>query len=128
MAKKLPEVKTQLSILICTIPERYYVFNDIREKLVRQIDSNDLSKEVEILSDDRVDITIGQKRNELIEKSNGKFIVFVDDDDDVHENYVSLIVQTINEFFDINNNSVNVSAISTPVFFTGSAIDLGTLP
>lgn len=31
------------------------------------------------------------------------------------------------EFFDINNNSVNVSAISTPVFFTGSAIDLGTL-
>lgn len=32
------------------------------------------------------------------------------------------------EFFDINNNSANVSAISTPVFFTGSAIDLGTLP
>jgi hypothetical protein len=32
------------------------------------------------------------------------------------------------EFFDINNNSVSLQAISTPVFFTGSAIDLGTLP
>lgn len=31
------------------------------------------------------------------------------------------------EFFDINNNSVNVSAVSTPVFFTGSVTDLGTL-
>jgi len=32
------------------------------------------------------------------------------------------------EFFDINNNSAKVSAISTPTLFTGSAIDLGTLP
>lgn len=32
------------------------------------------------------------------------------------------------EFFDINNNSTNVSVISTPTFFTGSNIDLGTLP
>jgi hypothetical protein len=32
------------------------------------------------------------------------------------------------EFVDINNNSVNINATSTPVFFTGSAMDLGTLP
>ena len=32
------------------------------------------------------------------------------------------------EFFDINNNSTNVSIVSTPTFFTGSNIDLGTLP
>jgi hypothetical protein len=32
------------------------------------------------------------------------------------------------EFFDINNNSTDVAAISTPTFFTGSNIDLGTLP
>lgn len=31
------------------------------------------------------------------------------------------------EFFDINNNSVDVSAVSKPVFFTGSVTDLGTL-
>lgn len=32
------------------------------------------------------------------------------------------------EFFDINNNSANISATATPTFFTGSGIDLGTLP
>lgn len=32
------------------------------------------------------------------------------------------------EFFDINNNSANISAIAAPTFFTGSGIDLGTLP
>ena len=32
------------------------------------------------------------------------------------------------EFFDINNNSTDVEAVSTPTFFTGSNIDLGTLP
>lgn len=42
--------------------------------------------------------------------------------------YHNELLQYKVEFFDINNNSVNVSAISTPVFFTGSAIDLGTLP
>lgn len=32
------------------------------------------------------------------------------------------------EFFDINNNSTDLSVVSTPTFFTGSNIDLGTLP
>ncbi len=32
------------------------------------------------------------------------------------------------EFFDINNNSTDVTTISTPTFFTGSVTDLGTLP
>jgi hypothetical protein len=32
------------------------------------------------------------------------------------------------EFFDINNNSTDVSVTSVPTFFTGSVTDLGTLP
>lgn len=32
------------------------------------------------------------------------------------------------EFFDINNNSANVFAVSTPTYFSGSAIDLGVIP
>jgi hypothetical protein len=42
--------------------------------------------------------------------------------------YHNELLQYKVEFFDINNNSANVSATSIPVFFTGSAIDLGTLP
>jgi hypothetical protein len=32
------------------------------------------------------------------------------------------------EFFDINNNSTDVTTVSIPTFFTGSVTDLGTLP
>lgn len=42
--------------------------------------------------------------------------------------YHNELLQYKIEFFDINNNSANVSAVTIPTFFTGSAIDLGTLP
>lgn len=42
--------------------------------------------------------------------------------------YYNELLQYKVEFFDINNNSVNTFAVSTPAFFTGSGIDLGTLP
>ena len=41
--------------------------------------------------------------------------------------YHNELLQYKVEFFDINNNSADIAAISTPVFFTGSAMDLGTL-
>jgi glycosyltransferase involved in cell wall biosynthesis len=65
--------------------------------LKEQIKKNKLSKEVEILTNDRMDITVGQKRNELIEQSKGKFVAFIDDDDEVHTDYLKLIVETIKE-------------------------------
>jgi len=42
--------------------------------------------------------------------------------------YYNELLQHKVEFFDINNNSTDVSAVSSPTFFTGSNIDLGTLP
>jgi hypothetical protein len=41
--------------------------------------------------------------------------------------YYNELLQYKVEFFDINNNSTEVVAISTPTFFIGSNIDLGTL-
>lgn len=41
--------------------------------------------------------------------------------------YYNKLLQYKIEFLDINNNSTEVVAISTPTFFTGSNIDLGTL-
>jgi len=41
--------------------------------------------------------------------------------------YYNELLQYKIEFFGIDNNSANVSAITVPTFFTGSAIDLGTL-
>jgi len=42
--------------------------------------------------------------------------------------YFNEILQYKVEFFDINNNSTEVVAVSVPTFFTGSNIDLGILP
>jgi hypothetical protein len=42
--------------------------------------------------------------------------------------YYNSLLQYKLEFFDLNNNSANVIAVSTPTFFTGSNIDLGVLP
>lgn len=41
--------------------------------------------------------------------------------------YYNELLQHKIEFFDINNNSTDLSVVSSPTFFTGSNIDLGTL-
>ena len=42
--------------------------------------------------------------------------------------YTNQLIQHKVEFFDINNNSTDIFSVSSPTFFTGSNIDLGTLP
>ncbi|HRB54711.1 MAG TPA: glycosyltransferase family A protein, partial [Bacteroidia bacterium] len=49
--------------------------------------------EVEILTDiDNGQKTIGQKRNELVEKSKGKYVAFIDDDDMVSPFYLKTVL------------------------------------
>lgn len=45
-----------------------------------------------------------------------------------NNDYYNQLLQYKVEFFDINSNSANISATSTPTFFSGSVIDLGILP
>jgi len=85
-----------LSILICTLPERKEMYNLINKKLLNQIfDLGVFSEQVEICTHNNTLMTTGAKRNELLQMSRGKFIVFVDDDDDVSDDYVEKIVFTI---------------------------------
>lgn len=42
--------------------------------------------------------------------------------------YYNELLQHKIEFFNINNSSTDISVVSVPTFFTGSNIDLGTLP
>lgn len=95
MAKKLPNITPLFSILICTIPERFYCFNDLKSALEEQVSQNKLQDLVEILTDDRLGITVGKKRNELMARASGEFVAFIDDDDEVSKDYVRLIVETI---------------------------------
>lgn len=80
-----------LSILIPTLPERKYILDSLIIKLRTLCGVSILS---EILIDDRDrGVSTGQKRNDLIKKSIGKYFVFIDDDDDISEDYYFQIIQ-----------------------------------
>ena len=53
-----------------------------------------MTDEVEVLTDiDDGEVTTGNKRNRLIQRASGEYIVFVDDDDEVSTDYVKEILQ-----------------------------------
>lgn len=85
-----------LSILIPTLERRRTLFDRIHAKLSAQIRACGWEREVEILTlCDRGEMTTGAKRNALMDRAHGAFIVSVDDDDDVSDQYVSLIGQAL---------------------------------
>lgn len=78
-----------LSILICSLWERAGDF----ARLLRVLE-NQLTNEVEILTEiDNREITTGAKRNNLLNKAAGKYVVYIDDDDLVSETYVADILE-----------------------------------
>lgn len=86
----------KLSILICTLPERHDMFKLLLKHINRQLNGlEDFWKEVEVLHDANPSITTGAKRNKLINEAEGNFIVFIDDDDWVSDDYVYRIIKAI---------------------------------
>lgn len=82
----------KLSILIATIKIREKQFNQLYQKILKQIKAQDLLNQVEILYfQDNQTSPVGYKRNCLMDQALGEYICFVDDDDDVHEDYIKLI-------------------------------------
>lgn len=87
----------KLAILICTIPERDDFLRRLNTTLHRQ-----LSKGVGMFTDERVGISIGEKRNSLLATgvNRADYVAFIDDDDIVSEDYVSLLMEGINRGVD----------------------------
>lgn len=80
----------KLSILIATMPSRVGYLFTLGGTLVPQ-----LTDDVEVVIDNSMEYNIGTKRNKLLEKSKGEYIVFADDDDRLSLDYVRLILQAI---------------------------------
>jgi len=79
----------KLSILICSLSSRADKLQRLMTVLQPQV--NDA---VEILiKTDNGEMTIGAKRNLLLEEATGEYIAFVDDDDLVSEDYVKKILE-----------------------------------
>ena len=82
----------RLSILIPTLYSRSDMLVSLKASIYGQIALNKLQDEVEVicLANNKEKPT-GWKRNILLAKGKGDYIVFVDDDDNVHDNYVKMI-------------------------------------
>jgi glycosyltransferase involved in cell wall biosynthesis len=84
-----------LSILIPTVPTRLNTFwPQLMDLLTRQVHG----RSVEILGLlDNFTRTVGEKRNVLLQSARGKYLAFVDDDDQVAGNYVEALLSCIRQ-------------------------------
>ena len=85
-----------LSILIATVPPRRKYLNRLLANLQNQIVKNNLQDKIEvIIYEDDFENVIGYKKNKLYESAKGKYVVSIDDDDDVSEDYCASIIEVI---------------------------------
>lgn len=91
-------MKPLLSILTPTIPGREKQLEALIEKLAKQI--GDLPVEHLAFSDNRKR-SIGCKRQSLVDIAKGQYIAFVDDDDDVSDDYVPSLLKAIESGADV---------------------------
>jgi glycosyltransferase involved in cell wall biosynthesis len=100
----------KLSILICTLKNREIGARCLFESLIGQMSNYGIvhaidrkgglrtcaNKIIEIISClDDGELSIGAKRQLLLERAKGDYICFVDDDDEVPEYYIEEILRTI---------------------------------
>ena len=102
-----------LSICILGIPERI----DKAKTLIEKLDSIS-GENVEILYFlDRKQKTIGQKRQALVAFSSGKYICFIDDDDDVSIGFIEEVVKATKKDKDI----ITFNQLATLVYTSQTA-------
>jgi hypothetical protein len=105
-----------LSILTPSVPERIESnLIPLLNKIKKQI--GDLPIEHLVLIDNKKR-SIGYKRDSLVKTAKGKYLAFVDDDDDISDDYVSELydaitknnvdVITFDQYCYVNNNGVSV--------------------
>ncbi len=86
----------KLSILICSLEQRKEMLELLLQELDSQIMKANAEKQVEVLTDiDRGEKIIGQKRNDLLERAKGQYVVFIDDDDWITDCYIEKILGAI---------------------------------
>lgn len=99
-----------LSILIATIPERHERFTKLYNELMRQkamFDTfHDTLGEIEIVVNSgkkflHGGLSIGKKREALVQEASGTYLCFLDDDDTVSPNYIEALMRMCAKGHDI---------------------------
>ena len=85
----------KLSILILSIPSRLEKYTKLQDKLLAQIGDRE---DVEVLCMiDNKSFHIYEKRNVLLQAARGSHLAWLDDDDDVADNYIEKLTAVIEE-------------------------------
>lgn len=96
------------SVLIPSVPERIEKMKILFDKIQEQITAENADVEILSFVDNRKR-SIGYKRETLVQAAQGDYLAFVDDDDDVKDNYIKEIVKAI------KNNDVDVIVFNQEV-------------
>jgi glycosyltransferase involved in cell wall biosynthesis len=87
------ETQIKLSILILSIPSRFDALTTLFKKIESQIK---IPGSVEILClVDNKSKHIADKRNDLLLSAQGKFLCYLDDDDDISDDYIDSLLSAI---------------------------------
>lgn len=92
-----------LSILVCSVSERADNFAvSIQRQINDQVErlANPEAVEVIVLTDNR-HMSIGTKRNHLVNMASGRYTVFVDDDDELSTDYVASLLEATKSGADV---------------------------
>jgi len=98
--------KIKLSILICTLNDRMEKFNNLLSNLNKQ--SKNQPVEILYIGDNRI-TGVGKKRNDLLKIARGEYIVFIDDDDRITDDYIEKILNKTKEDSDCIVFDVEIS-------------------
>jgi hypothetical protein len=99
-----------LSILTPSIPERFDKWLQISQELFLQCTTINATHptlgRVQLLSDTSDSflsggLSIGKKRQRLVEQAKGKYLCFLDDDEDIAPNYVETLVRLCHQDKDV---------------------------
>lgn len=91
-----PPNQILLSVLVLSIPSRLSnCLIPTYDRLLKQI-GDEVCVEVLCLVDNK-SMSIGEKRQALLQSARGKWIAFLDDDDAVSEDYIQTCIKTLRE-------------------------------
>jgi len=97
MAVKPDEVL--FTVMILSIPSRLDKLTDLYSRLEKQVGDR---TDVEILClVDNKSMTIGEKRNVVLEAARGKFVACLDDDDTISDDYIEKICDNLSDEVDV---------------------------
>lgn len=88
----------KLSLLIPAIPERIEQLNELLAEIAYQDEENEV--EVVVLLDN-MKRSIGKKRTDLLQLAQGKYLVMIDDDDKIADDFISTILKATEENSDV---------------------------